>query len=141
MNIIARNAKNALGKSIWITTLIISEVGAMLTACVFICFLDPEVSSGAIFLPTVLPIGAGVGLVMGFIAWPFVHYAIRRTRLLFSVPVLYILTVLGSVIFRQSLIGPPLSLLAALVFCRLLFAESGAGKSKTSGAISECGDQ
>jgi len=123
MNVVAGNTKNASGKSVWIATLIISEAGAILTACVVVCFLDSELSTGAIFLPAVFPIAAGVGLVVGFTVWPLVHFVIRGTRLLFSVPTLYLITILGSVIFRQSLIGPPISFLASLAICWLLFAK------------------
>ncbi len=116
----------------WMTTTLISLVGGVLIACMFIYFLDHEPSSDVLFLPGVFPVAVVAGLVAGVCSWPAVHFALRKTKLSVSVPILYLLTILGSVLFSQSLFGPPVSLAVALIFCWRMFPKDVARKTELS---------
>jgi ABC-type microcin C transport system permease subunit YejE len=106
-----------------VATLLVSLGGGILTACVVICFLNPQPSFDALLRPAVLPLGIGVGALVGFIVWPLIYFGLRKANLWLAVPTLYIITVVGSVIFREYLIGPPVSLLIALMFCWGVFSQ------------------
>jgi hypothetical protein len=117
---------DAMNSLSWLKTLVVSVIGGALTALVFACFLDPEVSFRAVTLPAVFPLATGTGLMVGLLAWPLVHFALRRTNLKLSIPILYFVVITGTILFMRfvradPLLGPPLALILGLLVCWILF--------------------